>query len=136
MSQPAPYTEFHPRWHRRPVSTYWWLKKAVYLKFILREMSSLFIFCWIAVMLAQISALSRGGDAYARWQDWMKSPLVIAFNALAFFFIVFHAVTWFNLAPKAMKVRMGGRPVPALWIAGSNYALWLIVSLIVLLVLL
>ena len=81
-------------------------------------------------------ALSRGADAYARWQDWMKSPLVIAFNALAFFFIVFHAVTWFNLAPKAMKVRMGGRPVPALWIAGSNYALWLIVSLIVLLVLL
>ena len=136
MSLPTPYTEFHPRWHRRPVSTYWWLTKGVYLRFILRELSSLFIFCWIAVMLAQIYALSRGEAAYARWQDWMKSPLVIVFNAVAFFFIVFHAVTWFNLAPKAIKVRMGGRPVPALWIAGSNYAAWLIVSLIVVLVLL
>ena len=30
--------------------------------------------------------------------------MVIALNVVTFFFVAFHAVTWFNLAPKAMVV--------------------------------
>ena len=32
------YTEYHPRWLRQHVSTYWWLRKWSYFAFILREM--------------------------------------------------------------------------------------------------
>ena len=38
------YTEFHPRWYRRRVSTYWWLKQRSHLAFILRELSAIFVF--------------------------------------------------------------------------------------------
>ena len=31
------YTDYHPRWLRRHVSTYWWLEKGSYFAFILRE---------------------------------------------------------------------------------------------------
>ena len=39
MSQTHAYTEFHPRWYRKRVSTYWWLRSGAYLAFILRELN-------------------------------------------------------------------------------------------------
>ena len=131
MNPTPAYTEYHPRWHRTRMSTYWWLSSGAYLRFILRELSSLFIAYFIAVTLAQIYALSRGADAYDRWQTWMATPLALTLNALALFFVVFHAVTWFNLAPKAMVVRVGGRPVPGAAIAASNYLAWLVATAVV-----
>jgi fumarate reductase subunit C len=41
---------------------------------------------------------------------------------------VFHAITWFNLAPQAMVVRIRGKRVPRSWIAGAHYAGWALLS--------
>ena len=41
---------------------------------------------------------------------------------------MFHAVTWFNLAPKAMAIRVGGKRLPDLMIAAPNYVAWVVVS--------
>ena len=46
-------------------------------------------------------------------------------------FVAFHAVTWFNLAPQAMVVRLRGKRVPGVWIAAANYAAWAVVSALV-----
>jgi fumarate reductase subunit C len=50
-------------------------------------------------------------------------------NTISLLFVLFHAVTWFNLAPKAMVMRLGGKRVPGFMIAGSNYAGWAVVSI-------
>src|SRR5207245_8832258 len=71
----ATYTEYHPRWYRSRVSTWWWLTRWPYLKFILREISSVFVAWFVVLLLLQIRALSRGPDAYARFQHWLPSPL-------------------------------------------------------------
>jgi fumarate reductase subunit C len=129
---PTPiYTDYHPRWYRKRVSTWWWLGSGAYLRFILREVSSVFIAYFVAVTLAQIYALSQGRDAYARFQAWMQTPLALILNLVALFFVVFHAVTWFNLAPKAMVVHLRGKPVPGMWIAASNYLAWLVATAVV-----
>jgi fumarate reductase subunit C len=47
---------------------------------------------------------------------------------VTFAFLVYHAVTWFQLTPNAMVVRLGGRRVPGAVIAGSAYAGRLVVS--------
>src|SRR5262245_19073009 len=104
MNAAPTYTEFHPRWYRRRPSAYWWLQRGSYLRFILRELSSLFIAYFVAVTLAQVYSLSRGPESYARFQAWMATPLALTLSAVSLFFITFHAVTWFNLAPKAMVV--------------------------------
>ena len=49
-------------------------------------------------------------------------PAVLALNAVAFAFLLLHAITWFNLAPQAMVVHVAGRRVPGWCIAASNYA--------------
>ncbi len=121
-------SEFHPRWYRERVSTWWWLGEWHYLKFILRELTSISVAWFVVLTLFQLRALLRGPEAYARFADRLQSPVVIALNAIAFCFVVFHTITWFNLAPRAMPVRMGGKRVPEFLVAAPNYVLWIVVS--------
>ena len=122
------YTEFHPRWYRPHVSVYWWLKQRQYLTFILRELSSVFVAMFVVMTLFQLRALKNGPEAYALFQQRLQSPLVIAFSVIALCFVVFHSITWFNLAPSAMPVRLGGRRVPAFLVAAPSYVAWVVIS--------
>ena len=56
---------------------------------------------------------------------------MIALNVVALLFVLFHAVTWFNLAPAAMVVNVGGRRVPDALIVGGNYAAWAAASALI-----
>lgn len=125
------YTEFHPRWYRPRVSTYWWLWSWPYTKFVLREITSIFVAFFVLITLFQIRALGRGPEAYARFEARLHSPLLLVLNLVVFAFVLLHTITWFNLAPKAMVVRVAGRRVPALLIVASNYGAWLVISAIV-----
>jgi fumarate reductase subunit C len=131
MSEPHHYTAYHPRWIRPHQSTYWWLQRGSYLVFILRELSSLFVGWFVVYLLMLIRAVSRGDLAYRQFLDWSRQPGVLALNLISLFFIVFHAITWFNLAPKAMVVHVGSARVPGFAIAASNYAAWLVASAVV-----
>jgi len=122
------YTPYHPRWYRMRVSTYWWLWKWDYLKFVLRELSSIFVAYFVVITLLQIHSLSRGPEAYARFEERTRNPLMIALNAISLLFVLFHTITWFNLAPRAIVARVGGKRVPDILIAGSNYVAWLVIS--------
>ncbi len=124
----AAHTEFHPRWYRKRLSTWWWLGEWHYLVFILRELSSLSVAWFVGLTLFQLRAFMRGPDSYGRFTDTLQSPIMIALNLIAFCFIMLHAITWFNLAPRAMPVRVGGKRVPEFLVAAPNYVLWIAVS--------
>jgi len=42
--------------------------------------------------------------------------------------VLFHTITWFNLAPSAMPVRLGGKRVPAFLVAAPSYVMWILIS--------
>jgi len=128
MRETPAYTPYHPRWYRKRVSTYWWLGQWSYLKFILRELSSLSVGMFVAITLAELWALRRGPEAHTALQQALGSPFLIGLNAIALGFVLCHAVTWFNLAPRAMAVRVGSRRVPDALIAAANYLAWLLLS--------
>ena len=122
------YTEYHPRWYRKRVSTYWWLGRWPYLRFILRELSSLAVAYFVGLTLAQIYSLSQGPQIYAQLQEWLRLPAVMALNVVVFLFTLFHTITWCAAAPKAMAVRLGGRRVPEWAVAAPHYAAWMAAS--------
>ena len=127
----AGYTLNHPRWYRKRVSTYWWLQRWEYLRFVLREVSSVFIAFFLVTLLVQIYAISRGSEAFDHFQNWLRNPFVIALDVISFLFVVFHSITWFGLAARAMVVRVAGKRVPEILISGGHYAGWLVISGIV-----
>jgi fumarate reductase subunit C len=122
------YTEYHPRWYRRRMPVFWWLRRRSYLLFVIRELSSVFVAWFIAFLLLLVKAVGDGEGAYQRFLDWAANPFIIALNVVALAFVVLHAVTWFNLAPQAMVVRLRGNRVPPPMVAGGNYAAWVVLS--------
>jgi fumarate reductase subunit C len=113
------------------VSTYWWLHRRSYLLFILRELSSVFVAWFVVFLLLLVAAVSGGEESYRWFLAWAAHPAVVALNVVSLLFVILHTVTWFNLAPQAMAVRLQGRRVPGVWIAASNYAAWVVVSALV-----
>ena len=128
IKSPVQYTEFHPRWYRPKVSVYWWLGERHYFKFIVRELSSVFVAIFVIETLLLINALRTGSDAYAQFLQLMQNPLMIVLNVISLFFVVFHTMTWFNLAPSATPVRVGGKRLPDAMIAGPAYLAWIVIS--------
>ena len=131
MSQNPSYTEYHPRWIRTRVSTYWWLKRWSYFAFILREMSSVFVSWFVVYLLLLVRAVSQGDSSYQEFLSWSAHPVILFLNVVTLFFVIVHAITWFNLAPQAMVVHMRGKRVPGSLIAASNYLAWAVVSALV-----
>ena len=131
MSDLVHHTAYHPRWYRRRMSVWWWLKDRAYMKFVLREMTSVFVAFFAMLYLWQLRALVQGPDAYAQFMARLKTPLFLTVDTVAFIFVLFHAITWFNLTPTAMVVRVRGKRVPDTIVAGSNYVVWVLLSGIV-----
>jgi fumarate reductase subunit C len=109
------------RMYRRPVSTWWWLRKRSYFVFVMRELSSIFIAWLVVYLLLLVAAVGRGRTAYEHFLGFAANPVVVVLNVVAFAFVVLHTVTWFSLTPKAMDARLGGRPVPPAAVIASQY---------------
>ena len=128
MSAEPRYTLYHPRWYRRRVSVWWWLQNRSYTRFVLRELTSVFVAFFAVVYLWHLRAIAHGPEAYQQFLARLKTPLFLALDTVALFFVLFHTITWFNLTPKAMVLRLSGKRVPDGVIVGLNYAAWLVLS--------
>ena len=119
------------RVYRRPVPTWWWVRKRSYFVFVMRELSSIFVAWLVVYLLMFLYAVGRGAGAYADFLDWASTPWVVVLNVVALLFLVLHVVTWFILTPQAMPLKLGSRTVPAALVIASQYAALLVVSAIV-----
>jgi len=120
-----------PRPYRRRVPILWWVRRRSYLLFVAREVSSVFVAWFVVFLLLLIRAVLAGDDAYQRFLDWTANPFLLALNVVALLFVLLHAVTWFNLAPQAMVVKVRGRRLPPLLIAAAHFGAWAVVSAVV-----
>jgi fumarate reductase subunit C len=103
----------------------------VHLKlFMVRELTSLFV-AGYAVFLIMLVSKMKDPTAFA---EELSCPAALIFQVIALPFVIFHSVTWFNLTPKAIVLFRGEERVNPVVIAGSHYALWVMVSIVILLV--
>ena len=128
MGERHVYTEYHPRWLRQPVSTYWWLEKRSYFAFILREASCMFVAWLVVYLLLLVNAVRQGPGGYAQFLDWSATPWVLLPNLVSVLFLVYHAITFFDAAPQAMVVRVGRHRVPGHLVRAGHYVAWIVVS--------
>ena len=125
-ADPAP-----ARLYRPPISPFWWLHRRSYLLFVLRELSSVFVAWFVVYLLLLVNAVHAGNDSYQSFLQWSGQLWVLLLNIVALAFVLLHAVTWFNLAPKAMVIRMRGRRLPPRSVAAAHFVAWAVVSAVV-----
>jgi len=116
--------------YHRPMPANWWLTNRAYLMFMIRELTSVFIAIYLVLFLVLINRIAAGPDAYHAYLAFLATPGMLAFHIVALAAALFHSITWFNLAPKGLAVRVGERRVPDAVIVGSNFAAWIMVSIL------
>ena len=125
------YELYHPKWYRKDYPIFWWLEKLAYGKFITRELTSLAVGYTALLFMFQVWVLSKGQATYERFLGFLESTPVLIVHGVVLLFLLFHSVTWFNLAPKALVLRLGRRRIPDAMVLAGHYAAWLVATSLV-----
>ena len=114
--------------YHRPMSLWWWLENRAYFTFIIRELTCVFVGIYAVLLLWQVRAVGQGPEAYAAFVDRLGTPGFALLNGAILLFVLYHAITWLNIVPTIMVIRLGERRVPDWIIAGAHYVLWAALS--------
>ena len=131
MSINPDYSKYHPKWFRKSMPIFWWTRKWVHMKFILRELTSVAVAYSAFLLLMIVRALNEGSEHYFEVMEMFKSPVILILHTVMFLFLIYHSVTWFSLAPKAIVLRIGKIRIPDSATIGLNFLAWFAVSSVI-----
>ena len=99
----------------------WWRRNPYFLRYMIRETSSVFLAVYAIVLLVGLWRLAQGEAAWNAWRAAHANPVSALFHGLALLSVGYHAYTWWKVAPKtAPDLRIGGRPLPEMVIMGGG----------------
>jgi len=103
----------------------WWGAKRI-LVYLLFDATGIIYFLVGFLAIGQINALGDGPMAWHAAMERLHNPLYIAFNALSLVSVIFVAVRFFRLFPKAQPPTIGPiKPPPAPVIHATLYVVWI-----------
>lgn len=118
----APTRAYRPTMPRR-----WWLRQRHYLLYIVREFTSVPLALWLIWLLIEIHRAANGPRGYYP----SASPAFIAFSIICLGFALYHSYTFLSLAGVIINIKVMGKPVPSRLIVLSQFALWLVASIVI-----
>ena len=110
-------------------SRWWWTRNAFYRRYMLRETTSIFVLLFSLELIYSLLQLSQGEAVWNHWLGTLAQPLMILFNCLVLVATLYHASTWFRLAPKIMVLRFGDWQLPEKTMITGQWLGMIIVSL-------
>ncbi len=109
----------------------WWLKNPFYIRYMIREATSIFVAIYAFVLLTGVVSLSCGEASYNGWLEAMTNPLAVLFHLLALAAAIYHTVTWFAVAPKVVSpLFIAGTRVPDRVIVIVQYVIAILLYLV------
>ncbi len=115
----------------RPTARFsWWLHKKTYFRYMMRELSSLFIGLFSLQIVWGLFQHSQGDVAFQAWINNLWSNYLLL-SLTIFAFAVYHSFTWFKVTPKAMPLKFSGKRIPGIVIIAAHLFLWLFCSVFV-----
>ena len=112
--------------------TTWYFRQPRYLRYMSREITSLFMAAYCVLLVVGLQRLSQGPAAWEGFLLALRGPDSIVFHLLALTAAFYHATTWFNATQKAMPIQIGEGFVPGNIISGAHYAAWAVLSVAIL----
>lgn len=111
----------------RPLPRTWWLRKAPYLKFMIRELTSVAVFAYTLLLIWALWSAADAGS-FLGFYDFLRTPLCVWLHAVVLLLALYHTGTWIALTPKVMVLWRDDEQVEPDFIAGVNGILFLFVS--------
>ena len=103
----------------------WWGSSRIRI-YLLFDATGIVYFLISFLAIGLISALGDGPIAWQAALDRLENPLYIAFHLLCLISVIFVAVRFFRLFPKAQPPMLGPlKPPPAAVIHATLYVVWI-----------
>jgi len=116
---------------QKPQRFGWWFRQARYTRYMLREVSSLFIGAYTLVLIVGLYRLSQSQVAYESFLANAMGTFGMLFAIVALCFAIYHTYTWFVVTPKAMPIAIAGKRLPGAAIIAGHWAGFFIASALV-----
>jgi len=101
----------------------WWLRRRDYFLYMVREFTALPLALWLLWFLVEVQRASNGPKGYAAH----GSPAFVVFSVICLGFALYHSVTFLMLFGVVTYIK----GVPSRVIVLSQFALWLVASVVV-----
>lgn len=103
----------------------WWSAPRI-RSYLLFDLTGVVYFLVSFLAIGLVQALARGPEAWGAAMARLSHPLYIAFHAVCFVSVVFVAVRFFRLFPKAQPKAIGPmKPPPGNVIHAALYVVWI-----------
>ena len=112
--------------------TSWYFRMPRYMRYMAREVTSIFIGIYTVIMLFGLAALGNGAAQWDAFVKALQTPASVFFHVVALAFALYNSFTWFNVAPKALPLQFGEDIAPDSVVAGGHYVIWVILSVFIL----
>lgn len=116
----------------------WWLKRGVYIRYMVRE-SSAFFSLWLCIELLIFASITAydAPNAPSLITNFLAHPAAIAANIAALLALLFHTITWYTILPEGIRCFMSRKPddtrlIPRRLISIAGALMTLIASAIIL----
>lgn len=116
--------------YKRHIHILWWTNRWIHIKFIARELTSICVAVYSLILLSFVNTVLLGPESFDTMILFFNSPISLIIHVFLLAGLLFHSITWFNLAPKAMVIKLGEKNIPGKLIALANYIGWLVVSVL------
>lgn len=111
----------------RPLPRTWWLKKAPYFQFMVRELTSLAVFAYAALIIWALWS-AREGEGFSTFFRFLEGPLSVWLHLLVLVLALFHTGTWIALTPKVMVLWRDDERVDPDFVAGMTTVAFIAVT--------
>jgi len=109
----------------------WWKRDPFFIRYMAREVTSLFVVLYAAILLITVVRLAQGEASFDAWMAILRSPLSLFIHAVLLAIFLYHTLSWFQIMPKTMApVMVGGKKVPGAAITAAGLAASLVASLV------
>ncbi len=111
----------------------WFVQRPGYIRFMIRELTAVFIGAYLIFLLVLLSKLGRGEASFTALLATLHNSFWELLHVAALIAAVWHTITWFNATPQALPVFIGENRAPNVLVAiGMGYGPWIMVSAVIL----
>ncbi len=113
----------------------WWKRDAYFVRYMAREVTSLFVAAYAIVLLVGLVRLGQGEAAFDGFLKYLQNWWMLVFHLIVLAVFCYHTWSWFKIMPKTMPIMfVGGKRVQPGTITGTGLAAAVVACLAVLLI--
>ena len=111
----------------------WWKRDAYFVRYMAREVTSLFVAAYAVVLLVGLVRLGQGEAAFDGFLKYLHNWWMLVFHLIVLAVFCYHTWSWFNIMPKTTPIMfVGGKRLQPGTITGIGLAASVVACLAVL----